>query len=81
MLQQKAEAELESARLHLLRFDHEITALNQQKSAKMAKIEKLAVLKVKICGEIEKKKNEIETFEKDLKGILKRNEWIEDHQK
>lgn len=72
---------MESARLHLLRFDHEITALSQQKSAKVAQMEKLTLSRAKISGEIEKMANEMEGIEKDLKGALKRNEWIEDSQK
>lgn len=80
-MEQKAEAELESARLHLLRFDHEITALNQRKTSQIAKIEKLALLKVKISGEIEKMGNEIEAIGKELKNAIKRSEWIEDNQK
>lgn len=39
------------------------------------------MLKVKICGEIEKMTNEIEAIEKELKNLIKRNEWIEDNQK
>lgn len=80
-MQQKAESELESARLHLLRFDHEITALSQQKSNHLAQIEKLNLLKVKIGGEIEKLGAEIVGIENELKGSLKRHEWIVDNQK
>ena len=47
----------------------------------MEKVEKLKNLKVEILGEIEKKRNEIEGIEKELKNVLKRNEWIEDNQK
>ena len=47
----------------------------------MEKVEKLKNLKVEILGEIEKKRNEIEGIEKDLKNVVKRNEWIEDNQK
>lgn len=47
----------------------------------MTKIEKFTMLKVKICGEIEKMTNEIEAIEKELKNLVKRNEWIEDNQK
>lgn len=72
---------MESARLHLLRFDHEITALSQQKSAKVAQMEKLTLLRAKISGDIEKMAGEFEGIETDLKGALKRNEWIEDSQK
>jgi len=47
----------------------------------MEKVEKLKNLKGEILGEIEKKRNEIEGIEKDLKNVVKRNEWIEDNQK
>lgn len=80
-MQEKAESELESARLHLLRFDHEIRALNQEKTNQMAKIENLRILKDEILSEIEKRGNEIEGIEKELKNAVKRNEWIQDNQK
>ena len=80
-MQQKAEAELESARLHLLRFDHEITALQTQKSFGSTELEKLALLRTKLGSEIEKISCEIGSNEKELKEMLKRNEWIGDAQK
>lgn len=72
---------MESARLHLLRFDHEISALQSQKLANQSELEKLSHLRAKIGTEIEKISNEIASIEKDLKETLKRNEWISDSQK
>lgn len=72
---------MESARLHLLRFDHEISAMQTQRSTKQSELEKLTHLRAKIGSEIEKISGDILSMEKDLKETLKRNEWINDSQK
>ena len=80
-MQEKTESELESARLLLLQFDHQIASLSHQKSTKTAELEKLAHFRVKIGDEIEKGRSEILLLEKGMKEMVKRNEWIEDNQK
>lgn len=72
---------MESAKLHLLRFDHEISALVQQKSSLQAQLEKLSLLRAKNADSIEKMRTEIGAIEKEMKELMKRNEWIEDNQK
>lgn len=72
---------MESARLHLLRFDHEITALTQQKSNQSAQIERLQLLRAQISADTERIRNEISGIEKELKDSIKKNEWIIDNQK
>ncbi len=72
---------MESACLHLLRFDHEISALSQQKSAHQAQLEKLSLSRTRLAGETEKMRGDIGNIEKELKELMKRNEWIEDNQK
>ena len=72
---------MESARLHLLRFDHEMSSLQNQKSSHQLELEKLTLSRTKIGAEIEKISGEIGTIEKELKDSLKRNEWIQDAEK
>lgn len=67
--------------MHLLRFDHEIAALQTQKSFNQSELEKKMLLRTKIELEIENIILEIGVIEKDLKEIFKRNEWINDSQK
>ena len=80
-MQQKLESELESARLHLLRFDHEISALTHQKSANQSRLERISMERMKIAGEMAKLKEGIVEGEKELQEIMKKNAWIEDNRK
>lgn len=81
MLHKKAEIELESARLHLLRFDHQITALTQQKSFQIGQLEKLSLLRSKIENDLKKMREEVSSNEKELEEMFKKNSWIQDNQR
>ena len=75
------ERQLESARLHLLRFDHQITSLSQKKSFQMDQLEKLSLLRVNLAADLKKVKEEIFETEKELEEMSKKNCWIEDNQR
>lgn len=67
--------------MHLLRFDHEIAALSQQKSHQSAQIERLQLLCSQITSDLERIVGEILGIERELKDLSKKNEWIIDNQK
>jgi chromosome segregation ATPase len=77
----KAESELESARLHLLRFDHEISALLQERASLNGLLEKVSLKRVKLQSEFERIEQELESLEKDMKDMKRKNEWIGDSEK